>query len=215
MNPPTLLVRGARAAHLLAVLFPVLGVHLELQEGRHQSRLDLDAVLLGMLARGHGGSLDQRRVVALAARALGFFSGGIAGALLAFKLALGLGAQGRLLAVPVADRGFAHGRAAGLGGHTGSATVGRVAHRLTLGAVVLLAQVLGAAHGAHWWVALGGALSRLQRLALHFTLGTFAHRVALSRAGRVVARPSALRVALGSKRNAEEGKEECNEEFHF
>lgn len=214
MNPPTLLVSGARAAHLLAVLFPVLGVHLELQEGRHQSRLDLDAVLLGMLARGHGGSLDQRRVVALAARALGF-GGGIAGALLAFKLALGLGAQRRLLAVPVADRGFAHGRAAGLGGHAGSAAVGRVAHRLTLGAVVLLAQVLGAAHGADWWVAFGGALSRLQSLALHFTLGTFAHRVALSRAGRVVARPSALRVALGSKRNAEEGKEECNEEFHF
>jgi len=121
---------------------------------------------------------------------------GLAGRTLAHKLALGLGAGDGLLALPVALGGLAHGGAHSVGGLALSAAVGRRADGLALGAVLLLAQVLGAAHVALRLVAVNLALSTLSLLAVNLALRTLADRVALGRAHWVITLPSALRVAV-------------------
>jgi len=77
-----------------------------------------------------------------------------------------------------------------------STAVSRRADSLALGAVLLLAQVLGATNIALWLIAVNLALSTLSLLAVNLALGALAHRVAHGRADGVVALPSALRVAV-------------------
>jgi len=171
------------------------GVH-HLHEGRHHGaglRVDLHQ----SVGSTDGGS-QVSLISAVAAASLGarLTSTGIAGRALAHELALGLGASDGLLALPVALGGFAHRRAHGVGSLALSTAVGRRADGLALGAVLLLAQVLRAAHVALRLVAVDLALGALSLLAVDLALGTLAHRVAHSRAHRVVALPSALGVAI-------------------
>jgi len=69
----------------------------------------------------------------------------LASGLLALQLALGLLAVSGLDALVVALQLFAHGRALGLGSRASGVALGGGTNRLTLGAVFLLAVVLGAA----------------------------------------------------------------------
>jgi len=143
---------------------------------------------------------------------------GLAGGLLALQLALGLLAVGGLDALVVAGEFLADGGALGLGGSAGGVALGGLAHALALGAVILLALLLGAADGADRLLAVDGALGARDFLALHLALGTFAHRVAHSRAGRVVTLPLAVGVALRvGRENPRDGHEgdEKDGELHF
>jgi len=74
--------------------------------------------------------------------------------------------------------------------------LGGRADSLALGAVLLLAIVLGAADRTHGTLAVNHALGTSGLLASHLALGARAHGVANSRALRVIALPAALRVAL-------------------
>jgi hypothetical protein len=97
--------------------------------------------------------------------------------------------------------------------------LGGGADGLALGAVLLLAVVLGAADRAGGLLAVDDALSALNFLALHLALGASAHGVADSRASRVIALPTALRVALGlSSRHSAQGderKDDSDDDTHF
>jgi hypothetical protein len=173
----------------------------------------LGGVLHGVhdLEEGHGltrslAGLEQRSGdvgLGASAAALGGVGGGLhrllvgASGLLAHELALGAGAEGGLLALPVALGLLAHGGAHGVGGSAGSAALGRGAHGLALGAVGRLAQILRAADVALRLVAVDLASSARGLLAMNLALRALAHGVALSRARRVVALPSALGVARG------------------
>jgi len=122
---------------------------------------------------------------------------GFAGGLLAHQLALGAGAQGGLLALPIALGLLTHRGAHGIGCSTSSTALGRGTHGFALGAIVGFAQVLGATNIALRLVAMNLAGGTRGLLAMNLTLRTLAHRVALSGARRVITLPSALRVALG------------------
>jgi len=122
---------------------------------------------------------------------------GLTGGLVTLELALGLGAGGGLLALPVALGLLAHGGADGLGGNTGGTAVSGRADSLALGAVVLLAHVLGATDVTLGLVAVDLALGTSSFFTLDLALGALAHGVALGGADGVVALPSALGVALG------------------
>jgi hypothetical protein len=121
----------------------------------------------------------------------------LAGGLLALQLALGTRAVGGLGALAGALQLLAHGRALGFRGRAGGVALGRGANGLALGAVLLLAVVLGAADRAGGLLAVNDALGALDLLTLHFALWPRAHGVADGGAGRVIALPTALRVALG------------------
>jgi len=188
---------GALAAHLLALGLRsgLDGVH-DLHEGGHHGgglRVNLHQSVGG----ADGGS-QVRLVSAVAAAGLGarLTSTSVASRTLADELALGLGASDGLLALPVALGGLAHGSAHGVGGLALSAAVSRRADSLALGAILLLAEILGATHIALGLVAVNLALGALGLLAVDLALGALAHRVAHSRAHRVVALPSALGVAV-------------------
>jgi len=146
--------------------------------------------------------LDHRRldvfVVALAAVAallilLDLARGALG--LLAHELALGARAQSRLLALPVALGLLAHGRAQRRWVSAASSALGWRAHRLALGAVLGLADVLRAAHVALRLVAMNLARRGSQLLTVHLALGALTHRVALRGAGGVITLPTALRMA--------------------
>jgi hypothetical protein len=143
----------------------------------------------------------------------------LAGRLLALQLALGTRAVGGLGALAGALQLLAHGRALGFGGRAGGVALGRGANGLALGAVLLLAVVLGAADRAGGLLAVNDALSALNFLALHLALGAGAHRVAHSRASGVIALPTALRVALGFRgRHGAQGDEregDSNDDTHI
>jgi hypothetical protein len=115
---------------------------------------------------------------------------------LALQLALGAGAVGGLDALVVALELFAHWRALGLGRGAGSVALGGRADGLALGAVLLLAVVLGAADGADGALAVDGALGAGGLLATHLALGAGTHGVADGRALWVIALPAALGMAL-------------------
>jgi len=115
--------------------------------------------------------------------------------LLAHELALGARAESRLLALPVALGLLAHGGADSVGCSACSAALGRSAHGLALGAIIRLAQILGATNIALRLVAVNLAGSARSLLAMNLALWSLAHWVALSWAARVIALPSALRVA--------------------
>ena len=146
-------------------------------------------------------SLSDGRSSVASRGTLAALRGGGAVWLLALKLALGLGAGGGLLALPVALGLLAHGVALGLRGHALGVALGRGADGLALGAALHLAHVLGAADGADWALAVDGALGAGGLLTTDFTFGAFANGVANSRARRVIALPFALGVALFENRN--------------
>jgi len=187
---------SALAAHTLALLGGGLdGVH-HLHEGRHHLG-DLRGLLDERVGSADGGG-EVGLVGARAAASLSSFLAGanIASRALADKLALRLGAGDGLLALPVALGGLAHRGADSVGGLALGAAVSRGADGLALGAVLLLAQILRAADVALRLVAVDLALGALGLFAVDLALRALAHRVANGRADRVVALPSALRVAV-------------------
>jgi len=141
----------------------------------------------------------------------------LAGRLLALHLALGLGAVGGLDALVVALELLADRAALGLGGRAGGVALGRGTDGLALGAVLLLAEVLGAADRANGALAVNGALSAGGLLAAHLALGAGANRVADSGALGVVALPTALRVArVGVNRaDSQEAEDGENDTAHL
>ena len=120
----------------------------------------------------------------------------LASGLLADKLALGARAHEGLAALPVAVGSLAKRSALGLGSNAGSVADGRRANSLALGAVVLLAERLGATNRASGLLAVHIALGARKLLALHLALGTSADGVAHSGASGIIALPLALGVAL-------------------
>jgi len=190
---------GALAAHLGATLLLGLdGVHDLHERGHHRGHLR--GLLDQRVGRADGGSqvglVSARAAAGLGAR---LARAGVARGALAHELALGLGASDGLLALPVALGGLAHRGAHSVGSIALGAAVGRGAHSLALGAVLLLAQVLRAANVALRLVAVDLALGALSLLAVDLALRALADGVAHSGAHRVVALPSALRVAVTSR----------------
>ena len=121
--------------------------------------------------------------------------GGLASRVLANQLALRLGAEGGLLAAPVAVGHLAHRLALRLRRNARNLAVRRVANSLTGRAVIGLANILGATNRADGRVALRLASGGGKSGALDLALRTLAHRVALSGASGIVTGPSALGVA--------------------
>jgi len=186
---------SALAAALSAVLLVELDGVIHFHEGRHHMALRFNET---MGASTSDGRLDVG-VVALAAAAaaeLAVGSLGLASRLVALKFALRARASGGLLALPVTLGLFAHGSANRLRSNARGTAVSRGANSLALGAVLGFAHVLGAANIALGLVAVNLALSASSLFALNLALRALAHRVALSRARRVVALPTALRVAV-------------------
>jgi len=145
-------------------------------------------------AAGGGGEADGVVETLVTARAAVVVDG--ASRSLALEFALGLGAVGGLEALVAADKFFANGAAAGFGGRASGVATSRLADGLALGAVFLLALVLGAADSANGLLAVNRALSAGNFLALHLASRTFTDGVAHSRAGGVITLPLAGRVAL-------------------
>ncbi len=145
-------------------------------------------------------SLDVRLIVALASA--GTATLGLAGGLTASELTLGFGAHGWLLALPLALGLFAHWAADGVGGSALRVALSRSAYRLTLGAGILLAHILGATNRANRLFAVNSALRASGLFTLHLAARAFADGVAHSRADGVIALPSAGRVALQQRRKS-------------
>jgi len=116
--------------------------------------------------------------------------------LLALQLAFGSLTVGGLHALVVAFQFLAHRRALGFGSSASGVALSRGTDSLALGAIFLLAIILGATDRAHRTLAVNNALSTSSLFASHLALGTRADRVAHSWALRVIALPTALRVAL-------------------
>jgi len=121
---------------------------------------------------------------------------GITGGSLADELTLRLGASNGLLALPVTLGGLTHRSTHSIGSLTLSSAVSRRANSLTLGAVLLLAQVLGAANIALGLVTVNLALRTLSLFTVDLAFRSVTDRVADCRAHRVITLPSALRVAI-------------------
>jgi len=118
------------------------------------------------------------------------------GRLITLKFTLRLRASSRLLALPVTLSFFTHRSADRFGSNTGSTAVSRRADSFALRAIVLFAHILRATNVTLGLIAVDLALSTGSLFALNLALGTFANRVALSRAHGVIALPSALGVAF-------------------
>lgn len=206
---------GARAALLssTSLLLVLHGVHDLQQRGqstRARARRGTSATAVGSsLGDGHlGDGGDGARaalslLLSLASRAL------------ALQLALGLGAVGGLDALVLAIELLAHGGALGLGSDAGGVAAGRLADSLALRAASQLAQLLGAADGAHGALAVDGALGAGDLLTLHLALGASAHRVADRRASGVVALPLAHGVALLGGDESHQHHQSDQHSLHF
>jgi len=112
----------------------------------------------------HDGELDVLRP----ARAALLF---LASRALALQLALGALAVGGLDTLVVALELLADRAALGLGGRAGGVALGGRTHSLALGAIFLLAIILGAADGANRALAVHYTLGAGGLLASHLTLG--------------------------------------------
>jgi len=155
-----------------------------------------------------GGSIGARRRVAsivglndshlstlrIARAALLF----LASRLLALELALGTLAVGRLHALVVAFEFLANRRAFGFRSSASSVALSGSTDGFTLGAILLFAEIFRATNRADRAFAMDHALGTLSLFASHLTLGASTHRVANSRALRIITLPAALRVALFS-----------------
>ena len=192
---PRQVVSGsARAALSLGTGLGTVG---HLRHNLKEGRLHLDetrrfrslAVRVGVV----DGLLSVVLLVTGAALRLTF---GVTGGFLASKLALGLGAERRLAALPVTTGLFADGRALGFGGDALGVALSGGTDGLALGARLLLAHILGASDGADRFLTVNGALGAGGLLALHLTTGTLANGVAHSGAHGVITLPSTGRVTL-------------------
>jgi len=132
---------------------------------------------------------------------------GLACRAFANKLALGFGASDRLLALPVAFSGLAHRSAHSIRSLALSTAVSRRADSLAFGAILLLAQIFGATNIALRLVTVDLAGSAGSLLAVNLALRTLADGVALSRAYRVIALPSALRMAVSRGLSADNSEQ--------
>jgi len=188
---------SALAAHGRALLLGrgLDGMH-DFHKRRHHSR-GLRVDLHESIGSTDGGS-QVSLVSAIAAASLGtsLTSTGIASRTFADELALRLRTSDRLLALPVALGGFAHRSADSVGGFALGTAVSRRANSFTLGAILLLAQILRTTHIALRLVAMDFALRTLSLLAVNLALRALAHGVAHSGTHRVIALPSAFRVAV-------------------
>jgi len=168
----------------------------ELKEGRSSStRSDLtslDQRVLEVLVVARAASAVL--VVVVVVTVVGLLGSALGG--VANQLALRTRAESRLLALPVALGLLAHGGADGVRSNTRGTALSRSADSFTLGAVRLLAEILGAANIAMRLIAVNLALSTRSLFAMNLALGAFADRVALSRADGIIALPAAGGVAI-------------------
>jgi len=147
---------------------------------------------------------------------------GVTGGSLAHELTLGLRAGDGLLALPVTLSGLTHRSTDSIGSLTLSSAVSRRAYSLTLGAVLLLTEVLRAANITLGLVTVNLALGTLSLFTVDLALRSLTDGVADCRADWVITLPSALRMAVslnfghslhevrlsGHEGHREEGKEE-------
>jgi len=123
----------------------------------------------------------------------------IASRLLALQFTLGTLAVGGLDALVGAIQLLADRRALGFRSSAGSVALGWSANGLALGAIFLLAIVLGATDTAGRTFAMNNTFGASSLFTFHLTLRTSADRVANSWASRIIALPAASGVALLSR----------------
>jgi len=187
---------SALAAHTLTLLALGLdGVHDLHERGHHLG--DFTALLNQSIGSTDSGSkVGLVRAVTAAWLSAGLLSLGITCRALTHELTLRLGAGDWLLALPVTLGCLTHWGTDGVGCLTLSAAVGWGADSLTLGAILLLTQILRATNVTLRLVTVNLALGTLSLLTVDLALWSLAHRVADGRAYRIIALPSAFRVAV-------------------
>lgn len=126
----------------------------------------------------------------------------IASRFLTGKLTFRFRTQSRRSALPGTLSGLTERRAVGLRRSTSCSTHSGAANGLALRASAVtvvvslhLTHFFGTANTAHRIFAMHLALSALARFAIHLTIGTRTHRVALGRTNGVIAEPLALGMA--------------------
>jgi len=122
----------------------------------------------------------------------------IARSLLALQLALGTSAVGRFDAFVLAIQFFADWRAFRIRRCACGVALRRCANCFTLWAAILLALIFRATNRADRFFAMNNTFSTRSLFTSHLTFRTSAHWVANSRARRIIALPTASRVALFS-----------------
>ena len=193
-------------SRLLAVAFFVE----ELQEGRTHDSSSLFSVSISRsITSSSVGGVGARAALSL----LGFACG-----LLALKSTLGLLAVGGLAALPFADGIFANGRTLGFWSSAGSMALGRRADSFTLGASLFLAHIFRATNRAGRSFTVNGTFSTEGFLTAHLALGSFAYRMADSRARRIITLPFTFRMTLfsrGISTNDHHSKNNSNKQLHL
>jgi hypothetical protein len=132
----------------------------------------------------------------------------LASGFLASQLALGFRAQSRGLAFPCTLGLLTERRTVGLRGGASCSADSGSADSLASRAVLLLAHILRASHGADRFFTMHLALGTFCRFAVHLALGSCTDWMALSRADGIITKPLTLGVALGSGSNGHEGNNE-------
>jgi len=128
------------------------------------------------------------------------------------KFALGLGAVGGFDAFVEAGQFLADRLAFRFRSFAGGVAMSRLANRFTLGASFLFALILRASNSADGFFAVDSAFGAGGFFALHLAFRAFAHGVANSRAGGVIALPFALRVAFFCGGNSHQQHESNSKE---
>ena len=116
--------------------------------------------------------------------------------LLAYQCALGLGAVGRTVALPIANRLLTDTLALGLGVRALSVAERILTYRITLRTSSDLAVFHGASYLALWFVALNLTLGTSEFLTSGGALGRLTHWFTYLITHRLVTLPLALRVAI-------------------
>jgi len=115
--------------------------------------------------------------------------------LIADELTLRTSTESRLLTLPITLSLLTHGGTLSLGSSTSSSALSWGTYSLTLGAISSLTEILRASHITLRLVTMDLTGSTGGLLTVDLTLRPLTNRVALSRAGRIITLPSALRVA--------------------
>jgi hypothetical protein len=114
----------------------------------------------------------------------------------ALQLAFGARASRRFGTRPRARRLLTQRSTVRFRGNASGVTLGRSTDSLTFRARIFLAHVFRATNRAFRLLAVDSAFSAFRLLALHLTFGARAHRVANSRARRVITLPATSGVAV-------------------
>jgi len=184
-----LLFFGTRAAFLDTVLGGVL----ERRDDFHERRLHFSVRVDFFEARGGFQSAFSAFSTTFATTLFVF---DVTGRFRALQFALRARAGGRFGARPRARRLLAERSAIGFRGDTRGVTLSRGANGLAFRARVFFTHVFRATDRALRLLAVDSAFSAFRLLALHLTFGARAHRVANSRARRVIALPATSGVAI-------------------